>query len=81
MIIHEILSKEELVSNVLQINITLTLDNRILWIIHVLWQSRGSREHGHYLLPVDLLQGAGSESEGMANRCDRQDAILPKAGK
>lgn len=48
---------------------------------HVLWQPRGSMEHGHHLLPVDLMQGVGCEYEGTANRCDRQDVILPEAGE
>ena len=39
----------------------------------------GCREH--HLFPVDLMQGAGGEPEGVAHRCDRQDALLPEAGK
>ena len=47
-----------------------------------LWQSRGSsREYGHNLLAVDLLQRDGSEPAGMAHRCDRQDALLPEPGE
>ena len=49
--------------------------------LHVLWQPRGSLQHGHHLFPVDLMQGAGGKSPRVAHRCDKQDAILPETGE
>jgi len=60
---------------------TFGVDMEFLGVFSKSRQPRGSREYGHNLLPVDLMQGTRGESSGMAHRCDRQDALLPEAGK